>query len=59
MVQLPAGRPFNTTLPVGVAHVGWVIVPTTGAVGTPGTASITTLAEAGEAQPAALVTVKL
>lgn len=36
-VQLPvAGRPFNMTLPVAVAQVGWVIVPTTGAVGISG-----------------------
>ena len=30
-VQLPLGKPLNTTLPVGVVHVGCVIVPTTGA----------------------------
>lgn len=34
MVQLPvAGRPLNTTLPVGTVHVGWVTAPVTGAVG--------------------------
>jgi hypothetical protein len=34
IVQLPvAGRPLNTTLPVGVVQVGCAIVPTTGAVG--------------------------
>ena len=33
MVQLPAGRPFNTTLPVAVAQVGCVMTPTVGAVG--------------------------
>ena len=38
MVQLPAGRPLSTTLPVGTVHVGWVMAPTTGAVGTPGVA---------------------
>lgn len=27
------GKPFNTTLPVATSHVGWVIVPTTGAPG--------------------------
>ena len=33
-VQLPiAGRPFRITLPVAVTQVGWVIVPTVGAVG--------------------------
>jgi hypothetical protein len=34
MVQLPAGRPFNTTLPVERKHVVWVITPINGAVGT-------------------------
>jgi hypothetical protein len=57
-VQLPvAGSPFNTTLPVPIAQVGWVIVPTVGAVGDDGWAVITTLAEAGEIQPEELVTV--
>jgi hypothetical protein len=57
-VQLPvAGKPFNTTLPVASAQVGWVMVPTVGAVGDDGWAVITTLAEDGETQPEALVTV--
>ena len=59
MVQLPAGKLFRMTLPVAKAHVGWVIAPTVGAAGAAGTALITTLADAGEVQPAALVTVKL
>jgi hypothetical protein len=34
IVQFPVGgRLFSTTLPVGSAHVGWVIVPRTGATG--------------------------
>ena len=33
MIQLPVGSPLNTTLPVGVVQVGWVIVPIIGAVG--------------------------
>ena len=34
IVQVPvAGKPFNTTLPVASAQVGWVMVPTVGAVG--------------------------
>ena len=43
------------TLPVAVAHVGWVIVPGTGA---PGNAlTVTVVAEeAAEVQPAAFVT---
>jgi len=57
-VQLPVeGNPFNTTLPVDTAQVGWVIVPTVGAVGVAGCALITILADAGEIQPEALVTV--
>ena len=57
IVQVPAGKPFRITLPVATVQVGWVIVPTIGAVGVAGCALITTLAEAGEVQPAALVTV--
>ena len=57
IVQVPAGKPFRTILPVATAQVGWVIVPTVGGVGVVGCALITTLAEAGEVQPAALVTV--
>ena len=36
MVQFPAGKPLNITLPVGRAHVGCVIVPTVGAAGVAG-----------------------
>jgi hypothetical protein len=57
-VQLPDdGKPLNTTLPVATAQVGWVIVPTVGAVGDDGWAVMTTLVEAGEIQPEELVTV--
>lgn len=35
------GNPLRTTLPVGSAHVGWVIVPTTGAAGVDGWVLIT------------------
>ena len=59
MVQLPVGNPLSTTLPVDTAHVGWVIVPTVGAEGVEGWVLITTLAEADEVHPTALVTVKL
>jgi hypothetical protein len=59
MVQPPAGNPLKATLPVGTAQVGWVMVPTIGAV-VVGTAFITTFAEATDVQPVAVsVTVKL
>ena len=57
-VQVPvAGKPFKTTLPVASAQVGWVMVPTVGAVGEDGWEVITTLVDDGETQPEALVTV--
>ena len=60
IVQVPvAGKPDKATLPVAVAQVGWVIVPTAGAAGVAGCALITTLAVALETHPAALVTVKV
>ena len=59
IVQEPDGRPLNTTLPVVVVQVGCVIVSTTGAVGVPGAALITTLEVAAEVQPDALVTVNV
>ena len=59
-VQVPeAGKPFNTTEPVGVLQLGWVIVPTAGAAGKAGAALITTLFEGTETQPTSLVTVKV
>jgi hypothetical protein len=47
------------TLPVATAQVGWVIVPTVGAVGIDGCGLITTLPDAGEVHPEASVTVKV
>ena len=59
-VHVPdAGNPFKTTLPVATAQVGCVIVPTVGAVGVVGWVLTTTLADAGEIHPEALVTVKV
>jgi len=59
-VHVPvAGSPLKATVPVAVAQVGWVIAPTTGAVGVMGWAAITTFPEAGEVHPAELVTVKV
>ena len=59
IVQFPAGKPPNTTLPVARAQPGWVIIPKVGADGVTGCTSITTLAEAGEVHPDAFVTVKV
>ena len=56
MVQFPAGKPLNTTLPVATRHVGCVIVPTVGAAGVTGCALITTSADASEVHPTELVT---
>ena len=56
-VQLPEGKPLNTTLPVANEQVGWVMVPTIGAEGVAGCELITILAEAAEVHPAELVTV--
>ena len=54
-----AGNPFSSTLPVGTEQVGWVMVPTTGAPGTPGIVAITTLLDATEEHPELLVTLKV
>ena len=59
IVQLPAGRPLSTTLPIEIAQVGCVIVPIVGDEGAPGAVLITTFADAGDVHPAAFVTVKL
>jgi len=56
IVQFPAGKPFNITLPVAIEQVGGVIVPTVGAVGVTGCALMTTLADAKEIHPVELVT---
>jgi len=57
IVQFPAGKPFNTTLPDATVQVGCVIVPTAGAAGVDGWAFIATLADIDDVHPAALVTV--
>ena len=61
IVHVPvAGKPFNTTLPVGTPHEeGCVIVPAIGAVGAGGGAFMTISADAFDIQPAAAVTLKL
>lgn len=57
-VQVPvAGKALSITLPVADAHVGCVIAPTVGFDGVTGCALITTLADAMDVHPNALVTV--
>ena len=57
-VHVPeAGNPFNTTLPLAIAQVGGVMVPTVGVAGDEGCAVITILADACDTQPEELVTV--
>lgn len=57
-VQVPDdGKPLNVTLPVATLHVGCVMAPTTGVVGTTGWALITTLDDDTETQEEAFVTV--
>ena len=58
IVQVPAGKPFSTILPVATVQVGWVIVPMRGAEGVTGWGLITAFCDAAETHPAALVTVK-
>ena len=57
-VHVPVtGKPFKTTLPVAKAQVGWVIVPTVGAVGVTGWSLITAFPDTAEIHPDAFVTV--
>ena len=59
-VQLPvAGKPFNTTLPVGRLYCGCVIAPIMGGDGTGGGEGMFTFAVIPETHPEELVTVKL
>jgi len=57
MIQLPAGKLFNTTDPVARVQVGWVMAPAVGAGGVSGCALMTILADATDVHPAAFVTV--
>jgi len=59
-VQVPdEGNPLNATLPVAMAQLGCVIVPTIGAEGNGGTASITTFADEGDGHPVEVLTMKV
>jgi len=59
IVQIPVGKPDKTTLPVDMAHVGCVIVPTIGADGVIGCVPIIMLSEGNDIQPTPLLTVKV
>jgi hypothetical protein len=52
--QLPDGKPLNTTLPVAVEQVGWVMVPTVGVVGAAGLLRVA-LTPVAEIQPLAVI----
>ena len=56
-VQVPDGNPYNTTLPVDIEQVGWVIMPMVGADGAPGAELIVTSGDGAELHPEASVTV--
>ena len=60
IVHVPLdGKPLNATLPVATVHVGCVIVPIVGAVGTVGAAFTIAFPDAGEGQPATVKTVNV
>ena len=54
IVQLPDGKPLNTTLPVEAVQVGWVIWPTVGAAGT--ALTVTATCELTDEKPSLTVT---
>jgi hypothetical protein len=57
VIPVPVGA-VTVIVPVVMAQVGWIRV-TVGVAGVPGAAIMTTLDEADDVHPAALVTVKL
>jgi hypothetical protein len=60
IVQVPvAGNPPKTTLPVGTAQVGWVIVPMVGAVGKAITFSVKVAVAAAHGDPKGLFDVSV
>ena len=54
MVQLPAGKPLNSTLPVASRQVGCVIVPTSGADGVALTVNVYVEKAAAQGAPSGL-----
>jgi len=57
IVQFPAGKSFNCTIPPASVHVGCVTVPITGEDGVPGFGMIAISADAEDVHPTELVTV--
>jgi hypothetical protein len=52
MVHVPVeGNPLKATLPVGTSHVGWTIVPITGAVGLSKTVNVYVALAAAQGAP--------
>jgi hypothetical protein len=56
-VQFPEGKSLKITVPVDNEQLGWVTELAVGVTGVTGCGLITTLADEGEVQPVALVTV--
>ena len=57
VMRFLGGKTLNGTVPVGVAHVGSIIVPIIGAVGLVGKSFISIFAETVDVQPDSFVTV--
>jgi len=57
IIQFPAGKLFNCTVPAATVHVGCVTAPIEGEEGVPGFEIITTLADDTDVHPTELVTV--
>ena len=58
-IHMPEGNPSNTTLPVGKANVGWVIVPASGCDGVTGCSLITAFDDITEVHPSEFLIAKL
>lgn len=53
------GRLLRVMVPVATVHVGWIVLPATGATGVTGCSLIVTPVDAAEMQPDAFVTVNV